>query len=203
MARKDLIIKLALATLFGMPALALIADHFSERIDLRASLIGYEPMWKQILAGTLLGVAIALLAIRLVNSDLLKPVHQKYAHRLGNFNLNFSEIILISLCTGVGEELLFRGAIQPFLGVVVTSMVFVAIHGYINPNDWRVSIYGLFMTVSICAVGYFALHYGLISAIIAHTLIDVFLLKDMQDSEDREEPVGESDIEDSPNENTF
>jgi uncharacterized protein len=203
MARKDLIIKLALATLFGMPAIALIADHFSERIDLRASLIGYEPMWKQILSGTLLGVVIALLAIRLVNSDLLKPVHQKYAHRLGNFSLSFSEIILISLCAGVGEELLFRGAIQPFLGVVLTSMVFVAIHGYINPNDWRVSIYGLFMTVSICGVGFFALQYGLISAIIAHTLIDVFLLKDMQDSDDKDEPVSEPDVEDSLNENTF
>jgi uncharacterized protein len=203
MARKDLIIKLALATLFGMPAIALMADHFSERIDLRTSLIGYEPMWKQILMGSVLGTLIALLAIRLVNSDLLKPVHQRYADRLANFHLNFSEIILISLCAGVGEELLFRGALQPFLGVVLTSMIFVAIHGYINPNDWRLSIYGIFMTACICGVGYFAIHYGLISAIIAHTLIDVFLLSDMQDSDNKEEPEQEAEIEDRINENTF
>jgi membrane protease YdiL (CAAX protease family) len=99
---------------------------------------------------------------------------------LGRFRLNFSEVLLISLCAGVGEEILFRGAIQPFLGVAVTSVLFVAVHGYLNPKDWRLSVYGAFMTIGIASLGYLAETQGLLSAIIGHTIIDVYLLLYLQ-----------------------
>jgi membrane protease YdiL (CAAX protease family) len=38
------------------------------------------------------------------------------------------DIILLALASGVAEELLFRGALQPALGVVLTSILFGAVH---------------------------------------------------------------------------
>ncbi len=36
--------------------------------------------------------------------------------------------VLVSIAAGVGEEMLFRGALQPRLGVVMTSLLFGAVH---------------------------------------------------------------------------
>lgn len=37
-------------------------------------------------------------------------------------------LILVSVFSGVGEEALFRGALQPSLGIVLASLLFGAIH---------------------------------------------------------------------------
>ena len=66
-------------------------------------------------------------------------------------------------------------------------MLFVAIHGYLNPKDWLVSVYGLFMSAVIFGFGLATDFFGIWSAIIAHTLVDVILLLDLGDE-------GESDL---------
>lgn len=38
------------------------------------------------------------------------------------------DLILVSVVSGVGEEAFFRGALQPVLGIVVTSLLFGALH---------------------------------------------------------------------------
>lgn len=177
---KSLVMQLALYTITGMPLVAIIIDRFSERVDLRAALIGYEVLWKQIAFGVFAGVVIAVLAQLLILSPLLRNVNAEYANLLGRFKLSMNEIVLVSLCAGVGEEILFRGALQPIFGILITAIIFVAIHGYLNPKNWRVSIYGLFMTVAIYAIGVMSDYLGLISAIIAHTIIDIYLLFHLQ-----------------------
>jgi membrane protease YdiL (CAAX protease family) len=39
-----------------------------------------------------------------------------------------SDLILVSVFSGVGEEAFFRGALQPLLGLVVTAILFGALH---------------------------------------------------------------------------
>lgn len=167
-----------------MPMVAIIIDRFSERVNLREALIGYEPWWKQIVFGSFVGIVIAILAKLLVESPLLDEVNAKYAHMLGRFKLNMSEIVLVSLCAGVGEEILFRGALQPIFGIIITSIIFVAIHGYLNPRDWRLSIYGVYMVGAIAVIGWMSERLGLISAILAHTIIDIYLLHHLQNDDD-------------------
>jgi membrane protease YdiL (CAAX protease family) len=180
MARKSLIMQLALATIIGMPLVALIVDHFSETVDLRAALIGDGVFWRQLLYGSIAGLIIAVIAQLLISSPLLSKVNTTYANLLGRFNLNWSEITFVSLCAGVGEELLFRGAIQPFMGIPLTSVLFVAIHGYLSPKNWRLSIYGIYMSIAIAVLGYFTVKFGLLAAIIGHTVIDIYLLHYLQ-----------------------
>jgi len=197
---KSLVLQLALLTITAMPLVAVIIDRFSERVDLRASLIGYEALWKQIALGVFAGIIIAVFAQLLIISPLLRNVNAQYANLLGRFKLNTSEIILVSLCAGVGEEILFRGALQPIFGILITSIIFVAIHGYLNPKDgylnpkeWRISIYGFFMTAAIYGIGVMSDYFGLLSAIIAHTIIDIYLLHHLQKSS-REVVVTENEF---------
>jgi len=190
---KSLVLQLALLTITAMPLVAVIIDRFSERVDLRASLIGYEALWKQIALGVFAGIIIAVFAQLLIISPLLRNVNAQYANLLGRFKLNTSEIILVSLCAGVGEEILFRGALQPIFGILITSIIFVAIHGYLNPKEWRISIYGFFMTAAIYGIGVMSDYFGLLSAIIAHTIIDIYLLHHLQKSS-REVVVTENEF---------
>jgi membrane protease YdiL (CAAX protease family) len=172
--------RLALATLILMPLVAMVVDHFSETVNLQAALLGDMQFGMQLLWGTIAGIAIAIGAHLMIASPLLNKVNTSYAKLLGRFRLTLSEIILISLCAGIGEEMLFRGAVQPFMGIPITSVLFVAIHGYLNPRDWRLAIYGLFMTGGIAWLGYLADTRGLLSAMMGHTIIDVYLLLYLQ-----------------------
>lgn len=180
MVRKSVILQLALVTIIGMSMVALLIDRFSETVDLRAAMIGDGIFWKDIVYGLLSGAIIALGGIAIINAAFMRRIHIHYSNLLGRFKLSISEMVLISLCAGVGEELLFRGAVQPFLGIVITAFVFVGIHGYINPMNWRLSIYGLYMTVGISVLGFLSERHGLLTPIIAHTVIDIFLLYYLQ-----------------------
>jgi len=173
---KQILMQLALATLIVMPMLAVIIDHFSETVDLQWMLLsGINPLI-QILIGLVGGVVIGHLAFFISTRSFMKPVMKKYSQLFGAFELNHSEMIYVSVCAGVGEEILFRGALQPLMGIILTSILFVAIHGYLNPKNWRISIYGFFMTIAIIGIGYMTIHIGLISAIIAHAMIDYYLI---------------------------
>lgn len=195
-------LRLALATLIGMPLVAIVVDRFSETVNLQLAITGDGNFLEQIAFGALAGVLIAIGAHMLIASPLLDAVNSSYARMLGRFRLTISEILLISVCAGVGEEMLFRGAVQPFLGISVTSILFVAIHGYLNPRDWRMSIYGIYMTGGIAWLGYLAETHGLISAMIGHTIIDVYLLIYLQRTAKSIPVTHNPDLIDFPEEET-
>lgn len=82
----------------------------------------------------------------------------------------------IALAAGFGEELLFRGALQPLVGIWLTSALFVLAHtrAYrFNTLNKRVLLqaFGIFaVSVALCCLAFYA---GLVTAIIVHTLLDV------------------------------
>jgi len=77
----------------------------------------------------------------------------------------------------VGEEILFRGAFQPLFGLWIVAIVFVAIHGYLNLFDWKISIYGLYMVLVAAGFGYLFSGFGIIAASSAHFAFDVIMLR--------------------------
>jgi|JI7StandDraft_1071085.scaffolds.fasta_scaffold100493_2 hypothetical protein len=181
----EAMMRLGLFTLVGMGAVALLVNHFVESVDIATMLIGKFAWYWQLLFGTIYGLFSGYLANFIVGASFMRPVRIKYERMFEGFDLSISEIWFISFCAGVGEELLFRGAIQPLLGIPLTSIFFVAIHGYLNPKDWRISIYGVFMTGVIWIMGIGAEQVGLISAIVAHMLIDVVLLGALSPNRDK------------------
>lgn len=122
------------------------------------------------------GALIGWAAWVLIAQPFMRPVRHKYTNLIGPLMRHGWMRVLISLCAGVGEELLFRGAVQHWLGVPVTALVFVALHGYLDPRSWRISLYGVVLTVAMAGIGWMAQVYGLLGPMVAHTVIDIVLL---------------------------
>ena len=106
----------------------------------------------------------------------MKQVREFFLQFLKPFQLRFSDILFISCCAGIGEELLFRASIQPFLGVWLTALVFVALHGYLSVHNWPLSIYGIYMVFVAAGLGYLFQETGILAAIFGHVAVDVALL---------------------------
>ncbi len=159
-----------------MPLIALLIDWFVTDLHLVARLLTGEAWWIQLVWGLGVGLVSAFIAYKIISLKFMEGVRIKYARMLGDMDLTTQEIVFISICAGIGEEILFRGALQPLLGIFLTAIIFVAIHGYLNPRDWRISVYGLFMTVVIIGFGFMTELVGIWSAVVAHFVIDVYLL---------------------------
>ena len=140
----------------------------------------------QILIGLAYGFITATLAWQLIKTPILEGTRTFFANLIGKLNLRLIDIVFISFCAGAGEEILFRGAIQPYLGVWITAILFVALHGYINPFNWRISVYGVLMCLIIAGIGYMNDYVGLTSAIAAHFMIDVYLFMALTKSTEEE-----------------
>lgn len=177
------------ATLLGMPFLAWIIVQFTDEVNLMDRWTGPEHIGLQLLWGVPVGLVAAFIAQFIVSRNFMTGVRLRYERMFRNLRLNWSEIIFISLCAGVGEELLFRGVLQPLLGIILTSILFVAIHGYLNPKDWRISIYGVYMTFVIIGLGIMTEKIGIWSAVAAHTVIDIVLLADLRKPIDHSDPT--------------
>lgn len=173
---KNLFFGLGLFTLFGFSAIGWAIIYFFIGLPF-GSIFQHGVNWfLQVLVGLIYGAFTGWLGWLVVKSKLLDKTRKFYTGIIRELNLNIHEIIFISFCAGVGEEILFRAAVQYYLGIWLTAILFVAIHGYLSPMNWRISIYGAFMTIIIAGVGYMFDYFGLISAISAHFAIDVVLL---------------------------
>lgn len=176
MDSKNLFISLGLFTLIGFTALGWAIIYFFIDVPFGAIFQHGIAWYYQIAAGIVYGGVFGWLGWMLVKSKMLDKTRKFYSEIIHDLKLNIHEIIFISFCAGVGEEILFRAAVQYYLGIWLTAILFVAIHGYFSVRNWRISVYGGFMTLVIAGVGYMFDYVGLLSAISAHFAIDVVLL---------------------------
>jgi membrane protease YdiL (CAAX protease family) len=93
--------------------------------------LGGSPEAWQLGAGPLLGVALGLVVVGLTrvatkHFQWARDLHTSFRDLLGP--LTNREILILALASSVGEELLFRGALLPWLGVWVQALVFAALH---------------------------------------------------------------------------
>ena len=139
---------LGLATLVGMPLVAfVIAWIFSLEFPLIDWFIP-ENFLLQLAVGVLYGVLTAVMASWITERNFMSSVRNKYHNLLSSFKLTWFDAFFISICAGIGEEILFRYALQYLVGIWIAGLIFVAVHGYLNPKDWIISVYGLFMVVA-------------------------------------------------------
>lgn len=79
--------------------------------------------------------------------------------------------IVVGLSAGIGEEVLFRGLIQPLFGVVATAILFTLIHIHYGPT---VLLLELFLIGLV--LGYIRNRWNTTAAIIVHGGFDFFAL---------------------------
>ena len=152
-----------------------IMEYFGP-VSLPETLLQGVSIVKQIIWGLILGLFLGIAAWLLISQPFLSRTKVFFMDIASPWKLTWPEIVLVSCCAGIGEEILFRGAIQPFLGIGWTSILFVILHGYINPFNGPLTVYGIFMVLAIALLGLATTHLGLIVAVVAHTTIDIWLL---------------------------
>jgi hypothetical protein len=125
--------------------------------------------------GLELGFAYAFIAYLFMKAPFFEQLPNRVDRIIDQLPLTYADGIFLSICAGIGEELLFRAGIQPLLGPWITSIVFVALHGYLNPWNWKFSMYGLIVLpfIFIISLGY--IHLGLCFSISAHFAYDAVL----------------------------
>lgn len=104
------------------------------------------PSWLLLgpLAGFVLGVIVVLLTrVATAKFQWARDLHGSFRDLLGQ--LSGREIVILALASSIGEELLFRGALLPWLGVWVQAIVFALLH--VGPHrrflPWTVSAFAL------------------------------------------------------------
>ncbi len=172
---KNTIILLGLVTLLVFPAISLaVLWFFSSKnpidlLELNSFHLDY------ISYGIFFGVAYAFLSLWLFNRPYFESEMNQHKRLISQLNLTLLDKTFLSFCAGFGEEILFRVGMQHYLGVWITSIFFIAIHGYLNPKKLRLAIYGLFLIPFILILGFSYAKFGLWSIIAAHFSYDLVL----------------------------
>lgn len=135
------------------------------------------------LLGLAWGVLFALISMKFLHNKWFDQELQKQEQLISSMNLTIFDKVFLSFCAGFGEEILFRSGIQTWGGIWITSIVFIAIHGYLNPKKPRLSLYGLLLMPFILSLGYALEPLGIWFCIAAHFSYDLvlFLYVDEQD----------------------
>jgi len=134
--------------------------------------------------GIQLGIVYAFLALLLMQATVFKKMPSGVESLVKSMNLNLLDCFFLSICAGIGEELLFRSGIQLCVGPIIATLIFVAIHGYLNPFNWKVSLYGLIVLPFIFLISYGYYEFGLWFSIGAHFSYDFVLLAVITKSDD-------------------
>lgn len=84
-----------------------------------------------LLVSPVLGIALGLAVVALSRLAVrrfgwARSLHTDFRHLLGP--LSQREIIVLALASSVGEELLFRGALDPMVGLVPQAIIFALLH---------------------------------------------------------------------------
>ena len=125
--------------------------------------------------GLQLGIVYGFIAYLFMKAPFFEKVPVKINKLVRNMKLSVFDGLFLSLCAGIGEELLFRQGIQSFTGVLLTSVLFVALHGYLNPFNLRFSVYGLIVLPFIILISYGLDVFGIWFCIAAHFSYDAVL----------------------------
>lgn len=174
MNRKSLF-HLSIFTLFGFSLIAYIILHFSDTLDFwqMLSLPYFNPKSISIGLGIgLLGGGLGLLLIQILPHGKLDNLMKGI---MDDIDPQWYHVLFYSFCAGVGEEILFRGAVQHYIHLWPTAVIFVLIHGYLNIKDKTMFIYGVFLIFVSGSFGYLYKYLGIYAAISAHFIYDVIM----------------------------
>jgi len=123
-----------------------------------------------LVVGSIAGAVFAVLAYRLLDHvPALRRIEYLLFTTLDMPALRFHHAIVFGMLAGIPEEILFRGAMQPALGVVLAGVIFGALHAI-------TLAYFVYATAAGIALGLLAIwRDGLWAPIAAHTVIDAIM----------------------------
>ncbi len=172
---KKSLFHLSVFTLFGFSLVGYILLHFSKQLDFWTMLSVEFISLKSISIGLGIGVLAAALGLLLVYFLPNGKMDNMMDNLMEELDPKWYHILFYSFCAGVGEEILFRGAIQHYIQLWPAAILFVVIHGYFNIKDKTMFTYGVFLIFISGSFGYLYKFLGIYSAISAHFIYDVIM----------------------------
>jgi membrane protease YdiL (CAAX protease family) len=145
---------------------------------------GQEPALSVTFAGTLAGLAAGLVLVfasrmALYRFEWARALHRELRHML--FPLAAPEIVVLAAASSVGEEMFFRGALLPSIGILGSSALFALLH--IGPKTrhlpWTLSSFG----AGLLFGAMFLWTGDLTGPVIAHFLINFLNLRHVAEVE--------------------
>lgn len=143
-----------------------------------------HPTWEDTLLGGLL--TLVMLALALAGSfaaerwaawAFLKRWMLQVAPLFSTIRLR--DMVMLSVVAGFGEEILFRGVLQPIAGIWLASALFAAVHVLRWDSD-GVKMMLFYLPFGLLLGGLYALTGNLWGSCVAHTLYDLIALWWMQ-----------------------
>jgi len=154
----------------------LINAAFGAKALLTVALEG-QPIAAQIGWGIAFGLAISIASLVIVLFfPPLSSLRRQVLELLSRLDLRALNPLWFGLAAGIGEELLFRGALQPIVGVWWASLIFMLAHfrtGQFHSINWQKLLYAIFVFIVGLFLGYVFSEIGLIAAIVTHATADV------------------------------
>jgi membrane protease YdiL (CAAX protease family) len=143
-------------------------------------LIEGQPLVAQIGWGVTFGLAISVpTTVVVFFVPLFSSLRRELLGLVSRLDLDALNPLWISLSAGIGEELLFRGALQPILGIWWASFIFTLAHfrsGQFHSMNWQKLIYAASVFIVGLFLGYVFLEIGLIAAMVTHAIVNVVSL---------------------------
>jgi membrane protease YdiL (CAAX protease family) len=138
--------------------------------------------------GVLCAVAVAGCAGSFVGLRIPFVIRRiKLPPTLATIDVSGSKPLIFGLAAGIGEELLFRAALQPLLGMIAAAAIFALVHvrTALFATKWVQRVAYLANTfVAGIVLGFLFVRVGLIAAIGVHAIIDVIGLSAMRRLQD-------------------
>jgi membrane protease YdiL (CAAX protease family) len=133
-----------------------------------------------IIIGLGLGGGCGVVAVSIISGYIFKGVEalqKEFSLIFGR--LSHFEIIAVALSSGIAEEVLFRGLLQPYFGLVITSIIFGVLH---FPVKRVYIIWTIFAIGMGFMLGWFyELTDSLLAPIITHVLVNAINLFRLED----------------------
>jgi membrane protease YdiL (CAAX protease family) len=169
----------ALLQCVGLLAIALLIN----------ALFGPKPLWavvcdgrspvRQVSAGIVLGIAFSVTAlVAVLKLDFFRSFKTLLLALTQRVDLSGWNPLWFGLCAGIGEELLFRGALQPLLGIWWTGLLFALAHygtgGFKSMNFMKWG-YAAFLFLTSLMLGLVLTQIGLIATMVLHSVADAVI----------------------------
>ena len=115
----------------------------------------------------LIVILISIISTRLFR--VIRELENEFRIILGR--LSIFDIVVIAMISSIAEETLFRGLLQPFLGLTITSLIFGLLHFPIKQTllPWTIFAIGMGFLLG----GLYLYTESLITPIIAHCLVNL------------------------------
>jgi membrane protease YdiL (CAAX protease family) len=137
----------------------------------------------------LMGVAVAGLVVMTSRALVGRAPRATRLHcdlRPLTYKTSNAAIILLAICSALGEELLFRGLLQPWMGLLGQALVFGCLHQIGGPSRWVWMASATLMGIILGAM--YACTGSLVGPLIAHALINGLNFAYLRDFDPHKEP---------------